>query len=111
MNPVTAAAQPKQTKSTSDFSFLTPAQIDAVIHAAADDYLRQTDRTIILTAAMTGLRQGELIALRWRDVLWADSAIYVRASVSRGVDGTPKSETSKREVPMGDRVGREGASV
>jgi len=30
----------------------------------------------------------------------------VRASVSRGVDGTPKSETSKREVPMGDRVAR-----
>jgi len=54
VNPVTAAAKPKQTKSTSDFSFLTPAQIDAVIHAAADDYRRQTDRTIILTAAMTG---------------------------------------------------------
>lgn len=106
MNPVTAAAKPKQTKSTSDFSFLSPAQIDAVIQAVAGDYLRQTDRTIILTAAMTGLRQGELIALRWRDVLWAHSAIYVRASVSRGVEGTPKSETSKREVPMGDRVAR-----
>lgn len=55
---------------------------------------------------MTGLRQGELIALRWRDVLWADSAMYARGSVSRGIEGTPKSETSKREVPMGDRVAR-----
>ena len=105
-NPVTAAAKPKVTKTSSDFSFLTPPQLDAVIHAVADDYLRQTDRTIILTAAMTGLRQGELIALRWRDVLWADSAIHVRGSISRGIDGTPKSQTSKREVPMGDRVAR-----
>jgi integrase len=24
-----------------------------------------------LTAAMTGLRQGELIALRWRDIDWS----------------------------------------
>jgi integrase len=77
-----------------------------VIHAVADDYLRQTDRAIILTAAMTGLRQGELIALRWRDILWSQSALYVRGSVSRGVDGTPKSETSKRELPMGGRVAR-----
>lgn len=106
VNPVTAAAKPKQAKSTSDFSYLSPAQVDAVIHAVADDYLRQTDRTIILAAAMTGLRQGELIALRWRDVLWGDAAVYVRSSVSRGVEGTPKSETSRREVPMGDRVAR-----
>ncbi len=106
VNPVTAAAKPKASKATSDFSYLSPAQVDAAVHAVADDYLRQTDRTIILTAAMTGLRQGELIALRWRDVLGPDSALYVRGSVSRGVEGTPKSETSKREVPMGDRVAR-----
>jgi len=30
----------------------------------------------------------------------------VRASVSRGIDGTPNSEMSKREVPMGERVAR-----
>lgn len=47
-----------------------------------------------------------MIALRWKDVLWADSVLRVRGSVSRGVDGTPKSETSRREVPMGDRVAR-----
>ncbi len=78
VNPVTAAAKPKVKKQDSDFSFLSSAQVDAAIHAVADDYLRGTDRTIILTAAMTGLRQGELIALRWKDVLWADSAMRVR---------------------------------
>lgn len=82
------------------------AQVDAVVRAVVDDYLGQTDRTLILTAAHTGLRQGELIALRWTDVLWTQSSIRVRASVSRGVLGDPKSQTSRREVPMGDRVAR-----
>jgi hypothetical protein len=56
VNPVTAAAKPKSSKASSEFSFLTPAQVDAAIHAVVDDYLRQTGRTIILTAAMTGLQ-------------------------------------------------------
>jgi integrase len=103
-NPVSVAAKPKARKQNTDFSFLTLEQIDQVLDAVVDDYLGPTDRAIILTAAMTGLRQGELIALRWRDVMWEDAVLRVRASVSRGVDGTPKSQTSRREVPMAKRV-------
>ncbi len=33
-----------------------------MIHAAEDDYLRSTNRTMILTATYAGLRQGELLA-------------------------------------------------
>lgn len=104
VNPVAAASKPKTSKPSSDFSFLSPAQVDAVIDAYPDDTLGPTDRTIVLTAAMTGLRQGELIALRWSDILWTESSIRVKASVSRGIEGDPKSHTSKREVPMADRV-------
>lgn len=100
------AAKPKVKKQDQDFSFLTLAEVDAVIHAVADDYLRSTDRTLILTAAYTGLRQGELLALRWSDLLWTRSKLNVRASVSRGVEGTTKSETSRRKVSMPDRVAR-----
>jgi integrase len=32
------------------------------------DVLGSVERPLYLTAAMTGLRQGELIALRWIDV-------------------------------------------
>src|SRR5439155_20660163 len=59
------------------------------------------------TAAMTGLRQGELIALRWRDVDWQAGRIRVRQNYVEGEYGTPKSRRSTRSVPMADRVGGE----
>jgi integrase len=103
-NPVSPAKKPKVTKQDQDFSYLTVEQVDAVIDAVADDYLGSTDRALLLTAAHTGLRQGELIALRWDDILWDQAAVRVKASVSRGSLGEPKSVTSKREVPMSRRV-------
>lgn len=53
---------------------------------------------------MTGLRQGELIALRWRDVDWGASRVRVRQNYVLGEFGTPKSRRSHRSVPMADRL-------
>lgn len=33
-----------------------------------EDDLGRVDRALYLAAAMTGLRQGELLGLRWRDI-------------------------------------------
>ena len=60
-----------------------------------------------LTAAMTGMRQGELLALRWRDVDWPMSRIRVRRNYVRGEFGTPKSKRSSRAVPLATRVAAE----
>jgi len=65
------------------------------------------DRAMYRTAAMTGLRQGELLALRWRDVDWAAGRIRVRQNYVLGEFGTPKSRRSTRSVPMADEVGGE----
>ncbi len=46
---------------------------------------------MFLTAAFTGLRMGELLALRWRDVDFAGATIRVRASYAGGQLTTPKS--------------------
>ena len=59
---------------------------------------------LYLTAAMTGLRQGELIALRWKDVDWKAGVVRVRKNFTRGRFGTPKSRRSQRAVPMPRRV-------
>lgn len=60
-----------------------------------------------LTAAMTGLRQGELVALRWRDVDWTAGRIRVRQNYVLGEFGTPKSRRSTRNVPIVDEVAGE----
>jgi len=64
-----------------------------------------------LTAAMTGMRQGELLALRWRDVDWQARRVRVRRNFVRGEFGTPKSKRSSRSVPLADRVAGELAQL
>jgi integrase len=51
----------------------------------------EQDAAIYLTAAFTGLRRSELLALRWRDVDFAGSVIRVRASHAGSQLTTPKS--------------------
>jgi integrase len=77
----------------------------ATAEAATDEDLSRVDLAIYLTAAMTGLRQGELLALRWRDVDWPARKIRVSGGMRNGQRRTPKSPTSSRAVPMADRVG------
>jgi integrase len=79
----------------------------ATPEAVLEDDIVRVDRALYLTAAMTGLRQGELLGLRWRDVDWAAQKIRVVRPYVRGKFRTPKSRTSSRAVPMADRVGQQ----
>ena len=56
---------------------------------------------------MTGLRRGELLALRWQDIDRSAGLVRVRRNFTRGRFGTPKSRRSSRAVPLAARVGRE----
>jgi integrase len=79
----------------------------ATSEAVLEDDFARVDRALYLTAAMTGLRQGELLGLRWRDVDWPAQKVRVVHLYVRGQFRTPKSRLSSRAVPMADRVGRE----
>ena len=72
--------------------------------ASTENIYAEIDRALILTAAMTGGRQGELLALRWRDVDWLVRKARVRRNFVRGQFGTPKSKRSSRGVPLAARV-------
>ena len=61
-------------------------------------------RPMIMLAMQTGLRMGELLALRWQDVNFVKSHITVVRAVACGVVGTPKSN-KPRSVSFGDQVG------
>lgn len=65
------------------------------------------DRAFYLTAIMAGLRHGELIALRWRDVDWVAGRVRVRQNWVLGEFDTPKSLRGARSVPMADRLAGE----
>jgi integrase len=89
--------------------FLQPEELEATVRAVPDDELGGVERALYLTAAMTGLRQGELLALRWRDVDWVAGLVRVADNFPRGrVDraDSPKSHAG-RSVPLADRVARE----
>jgi integrase len=75
--------------------------------AVPNDRLGAMEKVLYSTAAMIGLRQGELVALRWRDVDRPARVIRVRQSFSRGRFGPPKSKRSSRAVPLADRVAGE----
>jgi integrase len=59
----------------------------------------QQEAELVRLAAYAGLRQGELLALRWRDVDFAGSAITVSRAISAGVETSTKSGRVRR-VPL-----------
>jgi integrase len=61
-----------------EIRFLTLEEVDALVDNAPAGEFQAIDRAIWRTGAMTGLRQGELLALRWRDVDWPAARIRVR---------------------------------
>ncbi len=77
----------------------SPADVERLITAASSPM----DRAIFACAAYAGLRKSEVRALRWRDVDAAKSAINVRAGLTEGVEGRPKSGQG-RTIPMVSRV-------
>ncbi len=83
-----------------DIRFLDPDDVTALAAAAIEGEYQALDRALYVTAAMTGLRQGELVALRWRDVDWTAARVRVRQNYVLGEFGTPKSKRSTRSVPM-----------
>jgi integrase len=90
-----------------EFRFFEQEQIEAVLRAIEPGPYEAIDRAFILTAAMAGLRHGELCALRWRDVDWTAARIRVRQNWVLGDFDTPKSRRGSRAVPMADRLAGE----
>ncbi len=97
-NPVRDVEKPPLSR-TGDIEVFSPEEVWALVRAAASEQ----DAAIFLTAAFTGLRRGELLALHWRDVDFTGSVIRVRASYHEGVLSTPKSG-KVRSVPLAPDV-------
>jgi integrase len=98
--------------------FYSPEEVEAIARSLEAGFYRPAvtargelehfedcrDNEAVSVAACSGLRLGELLALRWRDVDWAGSALAVSRSLSSGVEGTTKTGHVRR-VPMADQGG------
>ncbi|MDX2390687.1 site-specific integrase [Streptomyces sp. DK15] len=104
VNPCTGVALPTSHEEVQDErQFLTPSQVSALAEVLAKKEGHYG--LIVRMAAYTGLRAGELAALRVRDVDMLHGVVQVRRTVRRKAKGgwiysSPKSKKSARDVPL-----------
>ena len=104
-NPVKLADRPVIKTTETRIKFLDQPELERLLATSyPDDAFGSIEPTLYLTAAMTGLRQGELIGLRWRDVDFDARKVRVVSPYVRGEFNDPKSEDSGRSVPLAQRV-------
>lgn len=75
--------------------FLEPTQVRVLLAA-----LSEPCRTVVIVAVLTGMRIGEILALRWGRVDFVRGSIEVSETYSDGTFGTPKTRSSRRMIPM-----------
>jgi integrase len=96
-NPVRQVKPCRVDRVDEDFDFWTAEESERFL--AAMQELRPQWFPFFLTALRTGLRIGELAALRWADLDFTSRKVHVRRSYSHGVETTPKNGKA-RSVPM-----------
>ena len=111
-NPV-LAADARREPHPGELLYYSPDEIESIAHALSDGLRRdqagartidqiamdEQDGELVRVAAYTGLRLGELIALRWHDVDLEGSVLTVSRAMSAGFETTTKSGRVRR-VPL-----------
>ena len=97
-NPASADLVDRPTvRYSGEFVTLDADEIAALARHAHDEL----HATLYLAAAYTGLRQGELLALRWRDIDFAGQRVHVRRAWSQAARHEKAPKSGKvRSVPL-----------
>jgi integrase len=91
-NPAQGAQVPGQTEMRERIA-LSPQQVKGLLAELSEPF-----RNMVLLAVLSGLRRGELFALRWKHVDLVDRSIVVAESIYLGRTATPKTKASRRKV-------------
>jgi integrase len=97
-NPCDLVNPPRPVKKT--MRTLTPSEVEHLLDIAKDSYFYP----IIYFAVSTGLRQAEILGLRWRDVdldmlsISVNQVLYKRSGIAQFKE--PKTQHSRRRVRM-----------
>jgi len=98
-NPVRDAERPRGggEEEENTIRILSPSETRSLLDADKDPKYS----TLFTLASMAGLRQGELLGLKWSDIDWENSQIHVQRTFNKGRWYKPKSKTSNRKVDLG----------
>jgi integrase len=105
-NPVKRVKKPALATADADVHFLETEEVEALLRAVPDDALGRIERVMYLSAAMTGMRQGELFALRCATSTGVRGGCACAATTSAASSARPR-RNAPRSVPLASRVATE----
>ena len=100
-NPAARAEPPKAKKT--EANYMQPEEIAAILSALDAEPLKW--QALVHLFLITGARRGEILGLKWRNVDFENSRIFICNNVlyssERGIyESTPKTESSKRYISL-----------
>jgi integrase len=98
-NPALKTKLPRRPIARAPKAILTPSQFGQL-----RDELQEPSRSIATLLVLTGLRIGELLALRWKWVDLGSRTLRVAETVYDGHFDSPKSHRSARLIPLGEEA-------
>jgi len=92
INPMMDVSTPEGTRSRDTFAYAL-AEVKKI-----RDAIPEPARTVVLLAALSGLRKGEIAGLRWED--YTGRELRVSRSIWNGTINEPKTKASGAAVPV-----------
>nr|WP_321266081.1 tyrosine-type recombinase/integrase [uncultured Sulfurimonas sp.] len=95
INPVSMVGMPKikyQKKKQKPFSL---DEIDLILSTATGQI-----KNFLGISFFTGMRSGELLALKWSDVYFRTDTIIINKTVAQGIINSAKTRASERDIEM-----------
>jgi len=104
-NPVKFSTVPKEHEK--DKEFLTPEQCKLILNSL-DYFTNPQLGRVVKVLLYTGMRCGELLALKWSDLDFNNKTIKINKTVYRlnkeYKEGSPKTSSSERTIVMPDSI-------